>query len=1529
MKIYLYLSDKILSFSLPTDITGSFSFDENPKEENKLINVEARNNKWIIYSTGNVNLISNNSIIGSNELTPDTFYVLRRNEQTYLIYVTNLYFNSIEAYEYNTNIDLLIGNNNVSNIQYPCPLLNELKVIVKNIDDKLILEKNENSTGVYINNIALSNDKYYIKIGDQINIYGLKIMFLNGILLINNPGRKLVILPSAKLNKYTLPIQAKQNLEIEDRPLYNQSEYFSKSPRIRRAIEEKKIKLSPPPNKDNNQELPMILTIGPMMTMGVTSVVMLIDVINKINTKQTTFKESWSSVVSSSAMLISMLLWPLITNLYNKKIKVNKRKEIIEKYNKYLEEKKTELANEAKLQKSILIENLITIQECFNIIQKKNMNLWSKRIDQNDFLNVRVGIGNELLNIEVEYPEEGFSIEEDELKKQADAMIEQFKYINDVPIGYSFYDNIVTAIMGVDKNKSINFMNNLLLQLLTFYSYEDLKIVIFTNENNESYWDYIKYTNHNFNNEKNFRFFASTSETTKKLADYLNIELNNRKPEDIEKIQNNETDKKNQYKPHYLIIIDDYERVKRHELIKTITEIDVSLGFSIVILENRLSKLPSKCNHFISLGTKESGILHNSYEKQEQIIFKDEIIYNINMMDIAKTIANIPIEFEDGIKSLPDAISFMEMEHVGKVEQLNILNRWKNNDSTSTLKAEIGVDNQGDLIYLDLHEKYHGPHGLIAGTTGSGKSEFIITYILSMCINYSPDDIAFILIDYKGGGLALAFENKTTGVSLPHLAGTITNLDKAEMDRTLVSIDSEVKRRQRMFNEARDKLGESTIDIYKYQRHYHEGRLEEPIPHLFIVCDEFAELKSQQPDFMDNLISVARIGRSLGVHLILATQKPSGVVNDQIWSNTKFRVCLKVQDESDSKEMLKRPEAAHIKQAGRFYLQVGYDEIFELGQSGWCGAKYYPSDKIVKQVDKSVNIIDDCGNFIKSAQEINEIKIEAHGEQLANIMKNIIEISNKINKRTRRLWLDNIPAIILVDNLEKKYNIQHNNYTPAVVIGEYDAPENQEQGKVLYNYIENGNTIIYSTNSSESEMLLNTLIYSTTKNYTSEEINYYIIDYGSEALRRYANLPQVGGMVFSEEIEKYNNLIKLIREEIIKRKKLFINYGGEYINFIKNSQEKLPIITIIINNFDSFYESNQSAYDDIPDIVRDSVRYGIVYIFTGTATNSIPGRISQNFTNIYAYKLKDSSDYPYLFNVKSKTTPRDIEGRGLLNNDGLHEFQTASITENEDDLNNYILEFINNQKQINKTKAKTIPHLPQIVRIDNVKEKISSLKNVPIGIEKHSLNICTIDLSQNLGNIISSNKIDNTLTFSKSLLYILKIIPNNNLMIIDSINNLNLDPNQYPNYYQTELEQVLEKITKYLEQLIEQKSQLSGIIFINGLNKLVSKLEDKSKLENLIKSIKKYEKISIIVVEEVKKLKEYQYESWYTSIFGSGNGIWIGKGVTDQSVLKTSAYNKEMQLPYKNDMGYYIIDGDAILVKYIDFITSDKDDANE
>ena len=152
------------------------------------------------------------------------------------------------------------------------------------------------------------------------------------------------------------------------------------------------------------------------------------------------------------------------------------------------------------------------------------------------------------------------------------------------------------------------------------------------------------------------------------------------------------------------------------------------------------------------------------------------------------------------------------MYDVGRIEQLNILQRWKENDSTLSLQAPIGIDSSGMPIVLDIHEKFHGPHGLIAGSTGSGKSEFIITYILSLAVNYSPNDVNFILIDYKGGGLAGAFQKRE--IKLPHLVGTITNIEKVGLQRSLDSIQSELRKRQVAFNEVRNQIDEGTIDIY-------------------------------------------------------------------------------------------------------------------------------------------------------------------------------------------------------------------------------------------------------------------------------------------------------------------------------------------------------------------------------------------------------------------------------------------------------------------------------------------------------------------------------------------------------------------------------------------------------------------------------------------------------------------------------------------------------------------------------------------
>lgn len=1529
MKIYLFLADKLVSFSLPSDVSGSFSFDENLNEEDKLINIEARNGAWVLYSTEEVQIKSGGGLASEAPIQTNSFYVLTRNSKDYVIYVSDINSNQVALFQFNESLNLNIGNGNGANVVYNCPYLVNNNVRVHFSNGSLVLE-NPSNTKIYINNIALRGTTYNIGVGNQINIFGLSFMFLNGIIVLCYAKNSLRVDASTNLSVFNLSTgEAPEEITVKDRDLYEADNYFSKSPRIRRVIEMKKFNLTEPPRDQESEEMPILMQIGPRLLMGMTSLISFSSAIIGIANGTRTLAQSWYSLLMGFGMLASMFIWPQITKRYMKKRRAKKMKEIREKYDVYLKEKEKELEEETKHQKEILIENLVTLDECLTMIKNKQFPFWNRRTDQSDFLAVRIGMGNPPLAVEINDPEKGFTIDESDLQRQVSDLKKKYKYINNAPVSYSFYKNMVTAVMG-EKSKCNTFVNNVILQLISFYSYEDLKIVVFTDETNEMIWDYVKYLNHNFSNERDFRFFSSTEETSKTLLNYLETEFNRR----LSTGARDEAD--GPYTPYYLIIIDNYTRIRKYDFIRNLTECKGNMGMSVILIENRLSKLPSKCNNFISIGERTSGVLQNAYERQQQLTFYTELKQNINMMEITKIVSNIPIEFETagGNAKLPEMISFLEMEKVGKVEQLNIMNRWRMNDSTQSLKAEVGVNPQGDLIYLDLHEKAHGPHGLIAGTTGSGKSEFIITYILSMCINYSPNDVSFILIDYKGGGLAFAFENRNAKKVLPHLAGTITNLDKAEMDRTLVSIDSELHRRQKMFNEARDVLGESTMDIYKYQRFYHEGRLKEPIPHLFIVCDEFAELKVQQPEFMDSLISTARIGRSLGVHLILATQKPSGVVTDQIWSNTKFRVCLKVQDASDSKEMLKNADAAALKETGRFYLQVGYDELYVLGQSAWTGAKYFPSDKIVKTVDKSINFLNDCGQFIKSIQASSgERKGEAKGEQISNVLDSIIEVSNESGLKARKLWLDNIPPVILEDEIEKEYAYTSTQYNVEAVIGKYDAPEKQEQGIVKYNYLEQGNTIIYGTSSSERELFLNALIYSTTKNYSPEEINFYMVDYGSEALRVYEDAPHFGGMVHMADTEKFNNLIKFVSDEINNRRKLFASYGGSYQNYIKLSGEKVPLMVVILNNYDSINENIQDAYEIFPNLTRDSERSGIIFIVTCNGISSVRGKMSANFKNSYAYKLKDDMDYRALFDTKSKTVPRDIYGRGVLFNGDLHEFQTVSIIEDSDKLSDYLMGYVKSLKEKwQNVKSKKMPELPDVVSLNYVKDEIEDVNSIPVGINKENLEINKYPFMSLGGSIVSANKLEFAKTFMKSLCIAFRFVKSSNLIIFDPGKALDLNKKIFNNYYVDISETLVKDMTNYINNLKLKKSNQTGVIIIYDFSRFMKNIDNKT-ISDLMDAIKNYEKIPIVICDTAKKLKTFNFESWFSSTFSLSDGIWIGNGVTDQGFLKYSNFSRALTQKVDKDIGYVISDSFVTAVKFINFVSKEgikdgKQDSN-
>ena len=939
-------------------------------------------------------------------------------------------------------------------------------------------------------------------------------------------------------------------------------------------------------------------------------------------------------------------------------------------------------------------------------------------------------------------------------------------------------------------------------------------------------------------------------------------------------------------------------------------------GFGFVIIENSLGKLPSECVNFITIGNQTSGILRNELDDYYHQDFNDEVNAKIDIHKCCEVLANIPIEFYEDTRYLPKNLGFLEMLRVGKVEQLNSLNRWRLNDPTKSLRAAVGINDLGNIIYLDLHEKYHGPHGLIAGMTGSGKSEFIITYILSMALNYSPNEVSFILIDYKGGGLAGAFENKTQKIRLPHLAGTITNLDKAELNRTLVSIDSELRRRQTLFNEARDELGESTIDIYKYQKFFRQKKISRPIPHLFIICDEFAELKAQQPEFMDNLISTARIGRSLGVHLILATQKPSGVVNDQIWSNSKFRVCLKVQDRSDSNEMIKRPEAAEIKEAGRFYLQVGYDELFVLGQSGWCGTQYIPSDTMNSEIDRSISYLDNVGTSIKDYDDLDnkKIKVSSLGDELSNVLKYITTLARREHVSSPRLWLDNIPEIIYTESLISKYNYVPTTGKLEAIIGEYDDPSNQYQSILKLELGNNGNTIIYGTSSTNREMFLNTLIYSICLMHSSKEVNFYIFDFGSESLRMFKDMPQVGDIVFSSDDEKIVKLNKMIDEEISIRKKLFAEYNGEYDNYCRNSGNSLPRNIYIFNNLDSYREMYPNCDEALIKYSREGLRYGIIIIITANSNSGLYGRLLRNFENIFVLDMPTREGYSNILGKLGNVYPASYDGRGLFKREIVYEYQTAQIY-SRDRLSEYIKKKSLEIQMHNSMKAKPIPVLPDVITLDMLKNNDMSLKKVPLGIYKDSLETAYYNFETDKGTIITANDIEKLPFFLFNLIRTIKLINNVNVILFDSEGLMEKYRNYIDKYISTDFNTIMSNMINNLETSFEN-SDSKLMVVILGIEKLKSNVEVKV-FTDFMKLVKKINNIEIIISDNSYRYKKFMFEAWYTETLVNANGIWIGDGVSDQSVIRITELTKKYRVKTSINYAWIFKNGNGELIKLI------------
>lgn len=1254
MIITIITEKKYYQKILPLKITGQHWIQHENNYGNLVdyISIIGEEDRWVLYDSKNVGIYDE---IALNKekllLEPGKGYLLYdKSTGEELFMLVNLLTSGngyFEKYHVEEGQEISIGRKDENSISYGNEFLDEKdirKIVV--LKDKMIIEDKVNMSKTFVNHQRV--EKYELKPGDLIFIIGLKIIIGKGFIAVNNPEKKVISkLPKLLIEELSSDEKANEDLRERKKIL------FSSSPREKKPIVYKTWSIDSPPVNQSGNETPWIFLIGPSLTMAIGSMAMSLLSLQNIMSNNGDFRSAIPTLVMSAIMVIGTVVWPVFAKRSEKRRIESRRKHDEKVYFEYLDKIWKEIQCELVEEKTILLKNHPNLENCIKRIKERSSNLWERSMGHDDFLEVMVGIGNLPMTGEIKYPEVKTTMTPEVAIEAFKAFRKQPKILEEVPVTLNIPKHRVLGIVG-KRSEVISLIKALLIELTALHNYDDLKLMFIYDEKEKDVWSFSKWLPHVWTNDRSFRFVAKNLDEIKSLSAKIEQIKDQRENmnEDSIVFENS----------HYVIIAGSKELAEKSQVIKELYKSRKNLRITIIVLYDEEKYLPKSSTMVIAVEGKEAVISGYNDLSGEKIIVNQRIENEEDIESLFSGMFDIELDILSKIGSLPREMKFLEMFKIGKPEQYDALEKWKRNNPVESLGVPIGIDVDGYPIILDIHEKAHGPHGLIAGMTGSGKSEFIISYISAMAMNFHPHEVSFILIDFKGGGMAGVFKD------LPHLAGSITNLENNELNRALTAIEAELTKRQKIFKEIGDTLKISNIDIYHYQRLYREGRVKNSLSHMIIISDEFAELKQQHSEFMEQLIRTARIGRSLGVHLILATQKPEGIVDDQIKSNIKFKVCLRVQEKGDSQSVIDKPDAATLTNPGRFYFQVGFNEIFILGQSPWSGGTYFPKEMIRENIDYRVALVSGQGIPYLQCGPPPEVRPQDVPEKEVDaIVNNLMSIAEKEKIKGKKIWQEPLPG---PTETSVVFTTEPQRFILNPIIGNYDDLENQSYEKLSFPFTENGNVLLFGTSGSGKTDVLNQLLFSVMERHQQEEVEIHILDFDGGSLEAFSPSPFVGGVYLPNDEEKIENLLLTLQHELNHRKELFNRYGGMYQRYIKETKKVLPNILLIIHNytaFSEFYESREYEKGQaVAKLAREGRKYGIFLLITALEQRSLYYWMQIHFSQRYTLQLNNDDDYGDILGNVNKIRPAKYKGRGIFKrNNKIYEFQTKIIFENE------------------------------------------------------------------------------------------------------------------------------------------------------------------------------------------------------------------------------------------------------------------------
>ena len=1272
-------------------------------------------------------------------------------------------------------------------------------------DVELLLQKSQNQWmltrlkgAFYRNNHLEQMDQQLIGFGDELSLGAVTIKLF--------PDEVWVLGPAQVGRQLTLR-EPSRYVFYEDYPDYH------RSPRIIYRGSEDKILINPPgqePAKPSDELLKLI--VPPLTMVGVTVLITLV-------------QPRGIYILATVGMSITTMIFSIRGFIKNRKKYKADKKERIDLYRLYLKDKVKELTRLEREQKEGMHYHFPTILELTDLVESYNHRIYEKTPLHFDFLYYRLGLGKIPTSYDLKYGQQERSGKKDALEEEGYALYSRHKKIPDMPIPANLSHGPVGYIGP--RNLVLEQLQLLVMQLATFHSYHDVQFITILPEEEKEQWSWMRWLPHAKLQELNVRGFVYNQRTRDQVLNSLNQILKLRRSQKEEASHKEST----LFHPHYVVLVTDEKLILDHIIMEFFTEDPTELGCSLIFVEDVMSSLSENIQTVINIKDRNTGQLVMEEGVLKETDFRlDHFPTDYDKERIARTLA--PLNHLQNLKSsIPDSVTFMEMYGAETFEDLQVSSRWKKNAPYKSLAVPIGLRGQDDLVQLNLHEKAHGPHGLIAGTTGSGKSETIQSYILSLAVNFHPHDVAFLLIDYKGGGMANLFKN------LPHLLGTITNLDGAQSMRALASINAEIHRRERLF-------GEFEVNhINQYQKKFKNGEATEPLPHLFIISDEFAELKVNQPDFIKKLVSIARVGRSLGVHLILATQKPSGVVDDQIWSNSRFKIALKVADRSDSNEMLHTPDAAEITQTGRAYLQVGNNEVYELFQSAWSGADYQPEKDDMGIEDHTIYLINELGQYeilnedlsgLEDADEIKEVPTE-----LDAIVHNIHLLCEEQEiPPVPQPWLPPLKERIALEELEEVQPAiaWAQEKSLSILLGMADIPQAQKQEAVSINLAKDGHVLLYGSPGTGKTTFLQSAGMDLARKFSPKDLTMYLMDFGTNGLAPLSKLPQVADTMLLDQTEKISKFVRIMEKELNRRKKLLADYGvGTLELYRQASGQEEPAIVILLDSYEAFKEEAYEAelFKLLVRISREGLSIGVHLLMTAGRQSNLRAQLYSNFKHQLSLPQNEASEVRTIVgSTPLAMTMEDIKGRALMKREEVDVIQLALPVSGANDtqvLNNLRQEVTSLQEAWTGQRPSAIPMVPEelmmeeFLKLPSVQEAIEN-GQIPIGLELEMVGSVNISLSKFKHMAYVSNAEDAFDNITHHLLRTILKMPKIHMMLIDAFQEYESYSKQVKTYVgsKKELSDIGNQLIYEIERRLKKGISSEWIVFIPNMRALVS-----------------------------------------------------------------------------------------------------------